>query len=117
MLQVILGKVERFPATLNDQLQRQLLECSDDILTAVGNTMCTCDFYEGNWLKPLTEKKLDGHIFLKGVPWDWSSSFYGGREGIIYGCSTQKWLIIAVALCTLTNIMNFLNGGLPRSRF
>ena len=37
----------RFPATLDVQLQKQLLDCSGEILTAVGDTMCTHDFYEG----------------------------------------------------------------------
>ena len=49
---MILGKVVRFPATLDEQLQKQLLECSEDIQTTVGDTMCTSDFYEGkcsNW--------------------------------------------------------------------
>ena len=41
----------RFPATLDEQLQKQLLDCSDDILTAVGDTMCTHDFYEGKMIK------------------------------------------------------------------
>ena len=45
--QVILGKVERFPTSLDEQLQKQLLDCSGEILTATGNTMCTHDFYEG----------------------------------------------------------------------
>jgi len=45
--QVILGKVARFPTTLDEQLQKQLLDCSGEILTATGNTMCTHDFYEG----------------------------------------------------------------------
>lgn len=45
--QVILGKLVKFPATLDEQLQKQLLECSGDLLTAVGDTMCTHDFYEG----------------------------------------------------------------------
>lgn len=51
--QVILGKVVRFPTTLDEQLQKQLLECSGEILTATGNTMCTHDFYEG-------QGRLDG---------------------------------------------------------
>lgn len=51
--QVILGKVVRFPTTLDEQLQKQLLECSGDIQTAVGDTMCTFDFYEG-------QGRLDG---------------------------------------------------------
>ena len=37
----------RFPTTLDEQLQKQLLDCSGEILTATGNTMCTHDFYEG----------------------------------------------------------------------
>ena len=48
--QVILGKVVRFPTTLDEQLQKQLLECSGEILTATGNTMCTHDFYEGKMM-------------------------------------------------------------------
>ena len=44
---MILGKVTRFPATLDEQLQKQLLDCSDGLLTAVGDTMCAHDFYEG----------------------------------------------------------------------
>lgn len=45
--QVILGKVVRFPTTLDEQLQKKLFDCSGELLTAVGNTMCTHDFYEG----------------------------------------------------------------------
>lgn len=48
--QVILGKVVRFPTTLDEQLQKQLLDCSGEILTATGNTMCTHDFYEGKMM-------------------------------------------------------------------
>lgn len=47
VFQVILGKVVRFPTPLDKQLQKELLDCSGDILTAVGDTMCTNDFYEG----------------------------------------------------------------------
>ena len=47
VFQVILGKVVRFPTPLDKQLQKELLDCSGDILTAVGDTMCTHDFYEG----------------------------------------------------------------------
>ena len=47
IIQVILGKVVRFPTPLDKQLQKKLLDCSGDILTAVGDTMCTHDFYEG----------------------------------------------------------------------
>ena len=47
---MILGKVVRFPTTLDEQLQKQLLECSGEILTATGNTMCTHDFYEGKMM-------------------------------------------------------------------
>ena len=47
VVQVILGKVVRFPTPLDKQLQKELLDCSSDILTAVGDTMCTHDFYEG----------------------------------------------------------------------
>lgn len=47
LFQVILGKVVRFPTSLDEQLQKQLLDCSGEILTATGNTMCTHDFYEG----------------------------------------------------------------------
>lgn len=47
IFQVILGKVVKFPTPLDEQLQKELLDCSGDILTAVGDTMCTHDFYEG----------------------------------------------------------------------
>ncbi|XP_074623267.1 uridine phosphorylase 1-like isoform X2 [Acropora palmata] len=45
--QVILGKQVRFPTTLDEELQQQLLDCSEDLPTAFGDTMCTDDFYEG----------------------------------------------------------------------
>lgn len=45
--QVILGKRMSFPTTLDEDLQQQLLDCSEDLPTAVGDTMCTDDFYEG----------------------------------------------------------------------
>jgi hypothetical protein len=47
--QIILGKVVRFPATLDDDLRKKLIECSKGtgIPTAEGHTMCTNDFYEG----------------------------------------------------------------------
>ncbi|XP_073235923.1 uridine phosphorylase 1-like [Porites lutea] len=51
--QVILGKVVKFPTPLDEQLRKELLDCSGDILTAVGDTMCTHDFYEG-------QGRLDG---------------------------------------------------------
>ena len=50
LFQVILGKVVRFPTSLDEQLQKQLLDCSGEILTATGNTMCTHDFYEGKMM-------------------------------------------------------------------
>ena len=56
IFQVILGKVVRFPTPLDKQLQKELLDCSGDILTAVGDTMCTHDFYEGE----LKGKHLSG---------------------------------------------------------
>ena len=49
LLQVILGKRVKFPSTLNEKLQKQLLECSEDLSTAIGDTMCTHDFYEGDY--------------------------------------------------------------------
>ena len=50
----------RFPTTLDEDLQQQLLDCSEDLPTAVGDTMCTDDFYEGNnwrgvWNKALSD--------------------------------------------------------------
>ncbi|XP_068750651.1 uridine phosphorylase 1-like isoform X2 [Montipora capricornis] len=45
--QVILGKRVKFPSTLNEKLQEQVLECSEDLSTAIGDTVCTDDFYEG----------------------------------------------------------------------
>lgn len=45
--QVILGKQVSFPTTLDEDLQQQLLDSSEDLPTAVGDTMCTDDFYEG----------------------------------------------------------------------
>lgn len=48
-LQVILGKVRKFPATLDEDLRKKLIDCSKnlDIPIAEGHTMCTNDFYEG----------------------------------------------------------------------
>ena len=37
----------KFPATLDKQLQKELLDCSGELLTVVGDTMCTHGFYEG----------------------------------------------------------------------
>ncbi|XP_031556753.1 uridine phosphorylase 1-like [Actinia tenebrosa] len=53
--QIILGEVVKFPATLDDDLRKQLIECGKDtgIPMAEGHTMCTNDFYEG-------QGRLDG---------------------------------------------------------
>ncbi|XP_027044488.1 uridine phosphorylase 2-like [Pocillopora damicornis] len=51
--QVILGKVLKFPSNLDEKLQKQVMDCSDGLLTAVGDTMCAHDFYEG-------QGRLDG---------------------------------------------------------
>lgn len=47
LFQVILGKVLKFPSNLDEKLQKQVMDCSDGLLTAVGDTMCAHDFYEG----------------------------------------------------------------------
>ena len=44
---MILGKVLKFPSNLDEKLQKQIMDCSDGLLTAVGDTMCAHDFYEG----------------------------------------------------------------------
>lgn len=51
--QIILGKTVKYSTSLDEQLREQLMECSDDVPVAVGNTMCTNDFYEG-------QGRLDG---------------------------------------------------------
>ena len=53
---MILGKVLKFPSNLDEKLQKQVMDCSDGLLTAVGDTMCAHDFYEGMsrvWTKQL----------------------------------------------------------------
>ena len=53
-LQPVLGKVVRRPARLDRTLARELQSLSepdDPYETVTGKTMCTYDFYEGNWLR------------------------------------------------------------------
>ena len=61
---MILGKQVKFPATLDEHLRQQLLECSEDLPTAVGDTMCADDFYEGNNFFVTSSK-----IICFPVPW------------------------------------------------
>ncbi|XP_020893249.1 uridine phosphorylase 1 isoform X2 [Exaiptasia diaphana] len=53
--QVILGKVRKFPATLDEGLRKKLMDCSRDLDIPIveAHTMCTNDFYEG-------QGRLDG---------------------------------------------------------
>lgn len=56
--QVILGKTVIRSTNLDDQLAKELMQCSKEINqfnTVIGNTMCTLDFYEG-------QARLDGAI-------------------------------------------------------
>nr|XP_048695191.1 uridine phosphorylase 1 isoform X2 [Caretta caretta] len=58
--QVILGKTIIRSTNLDDQLAKELMQCSKEINqfnTVIGNTMCTLDFYEG-------QARLDGAICL-----------------------------------------------------
>ncbi|CAM4513643.1 unnamed protein product [Lepidochelys olivacea] len=58
--QVILGKTIIRCTNLDDQLAKELMQCSKEINqfnTVIGNTMCTLDFYEG-------QARLDGAICL-----------------------------------------------------
>ncbi|XP_010176355.1 uridine phosphorylase 1 isoform X2 [Antrostomus carolinensis] len=58
--QVILGKTVIRSTNLDEQLAKELMQCSKEIgqfNTVIGNTMCTLDFYEG-------QGRLDGAICL-----------------------------------------------------
>lgn len=51
--QVVLGKVIVRSTELDEDLGKELLECSkemSDLPTVIGNTMCTYDFYEGIYI-------------------------------------------------------------------
>lgn len=48
--QVVLGKTVIRSTNLDEQLAKELMQCSREIgqfNTVIGNTMCTLDFYEG----------------------------------------------------------------------
>lgn len=48
--QVVLGKTVVRSTNLDEQLAKELMQCSKEINqfnTVIGNTMCTLDFYEG----------------------------------------------------------------------
>lgn len=50
VLQQILGQIVKRPAILDQELAKELVNCSrseDDFKVVDGNTMCTLDFYEG----------------------------------------------------------------------
>lgn len=72
----------RFPTTLDEQLQKQLLECSGEILTATGNTMCTHDFYEGKMMfynNDIISRLRPGEFFprlIKGAQWQYFELFW-----------------------------------------
>uniref|UniRef100_A0A4W5RVW9 Uridine phosphorylase 1 n=1 Tax=Hucho hucho TaxID=62062 RepID=A0A4W5RVW9_9TELE len=51
--QVILGNTVVRSTDLDQGLAEELLQCSKDLGTVIGNTMCTMDFYEG-------QARLDG---------------------------------------------------------
>ncbi|XP_023777618.1 uridine phosphorylase 1 isoform X1 [Cyanistes caeruleus] len=58
--QVVLGKTVIRSTNLDEQLAKELMQCSKEIgqfNTVIGNTMCTLDFYEG-------QGRLDGAICL-----------------------------------------------------
>lgn len=58
--QVVLGKTIIRSTNLDEELAKELLQCSKEINqfnTVIGNTMCTLDFYEG-------QGRLDGAICL-----------------------------------------------------
>ncbi|XP_009328745.1 PREDICTED: uridine phosphorylase 1 [Pygoscelis adeliae] len=58
--QVILGKTVIRSTNLDEELAKELMQCSQEISqfnTVIGNTMCTLDFYEG-------QGRLDGAICL-----------------------------------------------------
>ena len=67
---MILGKVLKFPSNLDEKLQKQVMDCSDGLLTAVGDTMCAHDFYEGMsrvWTKQVGyERYLQTPLSLSG---------------------------------------------------
>ena len=51
--QAILGKKVQRPATVQPELLEELQGCSeetDDFKTVIGTTMCTDDFYEGEYI-------------------------------------------------------------------
>lgn len=56
--QVVLGKTVIRSTNLDEQLTKELMQCSIEIgqfHTVIGNTMCTLDFYEGKTGDRLTE--------------------------------------------------------------
>lgn len=56
--QVVLGKTVIRSTNLDEQLAKELMQCSKEINqfnTVIGNTMCTLDFYEGKAGDRLTE--------------------------------------------------------------
>lgn len=57
--QVVLGKTVIRSTHLDEQLAKELMQCSKEIgqfNTVIGNTMCTLDFYEGKAGSRLTEE-------------------------------------------------------------
>lgn len=57
--QVVLGKTVIRSTNLDEQLTKELMQCSKEIgqfNTVIGNTMCTLDFYEGKAGDRLTER-------------------------------------------------------------
>ena len=55
-LQVILGKVVSHDSILDQDIARAILSCQNDnsFKTVLGGTMCTDDFYEGNYVDQIT---------------------------------------------------------------
>ena len=45
----------KYSTSLDEQLREQLMDCSEDVPVAVGNTMCTNDFYEGEKVQTVFE--------------------------------------------------------------
>ncbi|XP_048579220.1 uridine phosphorylase 2 isoform X2 [Nematostella vectensis] len=107
--QVILGKVTKFPASLDDKLKEDLMQCSDGIPTAEGKTMCTNDFYEG-------QGRLDGAFceYTLNDKLDFLNKAYslGVRniemESVCFAAMCKRACVPAAILCV--TLLDRLNG-------
>lgn len=91
-LQTILGNTVQRPAILDADLADELVGCcreNDNFKTIKGKTMCTMDFYEGNYMV----QWLIYYPYLNDLPWEPNSWFAFTMMDLICQGIVQRMII------------------------